>query len=114
MVHAMLNEASGDDWWPEDTGRSSGKSAEDPELAGFRRSEYSQDEIEQFINGHTGDGNPASGRPKWVEVHEALAKAEPRELPGQNVEEFIWKNVRVIVNYGNEPRSTVFYLKGAK
>jgi hypothetical protein len=30
---------------------------------GFRGSEYSQDQIEQFVNGHTGDQDPTMNRP---------------------------------------------------
>jgi type VII secretion system ESX-1 substrate len=76
---------------------------------GFRDSEYSQDEIVEFVNGHTGDGSPTMGRPSSSEVDAALSNATPEKLPGQNAEKFEYKGVRVIVNYDMPWRSTSYY-----
>jgi hypothetical protein len=75
---------------------------------GFRGSEYSQDEIEQFVNGHTGDRNPTMDRPSEQQVNAALTKGTPERLPGQNAEQFDYNGVRVIVNYDMPWRSTAF------
>jgi hypothetical protein len=76
---------------------------------GFRGSEFSKDEIVEFVNGHTGDGNPAMGRPTSAEVDAALSKATPEKLPGQNAEKFEYNGVRVIVNYDMPWKSTTYY-----
>ncbi|MEU4239331.1 putative T7SS-secreted protein [Actinoplanes sp. NPDC026619] len=76
---------------------------------GFRGSEFSKDEIVEFVNGHTGDGNVAMGRPTSAEVDAALTKAEPQKLPGQNAEKFEYNGVRVIVNYDMPWKSTTYY-----
>jgi hypothetical protein len=73
---------------------------------GFRGSEYSQDEIEQFINGHTGDRDPTMKRPSAQQVNAALTKGTPVRLPDQNAEYFDYNGVRVIVNYDIPWRST--------
>jgi hypothetical protein len=79
---------------------------------GFRGREYSRDEIEQFINGRTGDGNPAMNRPTERQVSQALDKATPVKLEGQNAEQFDatvnGERIRVIVNYDMPWRSTSY------
>lgn len=50
---------------------------------GFRGSEFSKDEIVEFVHGHTGHGNPALGRPTPGEVDAALSKAQPKKLDGR-------------------------------
>jgi hypothetical protein len=76
--------------------------------ADFRGSGFGRDEIEQFINGHTGDKNPVMGRPTEAQVHDALTKGEPTRLQGQNAETFDYNGVRVIVNYDMRWRSTSY------
>ncbi|WP_190816526.1 hypothetical protein [Saccharopolyspora pogona] len=75
----------------------------------FRGSGYSQDEISQFVYQHTGEGNPAMGRPALEEIDKALTKGTPQRLPGQNAEKFEYGGVRVIVNYDMPWRSTAYY-----
>jgi hypothetical protein len=76
---------------------------------GFRGSEFSKDEIAEFVNGHAGDANPVMGRPSSAEVDAALTKGTPERLPGQNAEKFEYNGVRVIVNYDMPWRSTTYY-----
>ncbi|WUI75452.1 hypothetical protein OHS81_16815 [Streptomyces sp. NBC_00400] len=76
---------------------------------GFRHSEFSKDEIVEFTNGHTGDGNPAMGRPTKSEIDAALTNGKPQKLPGQNAEKFEHNGVRVIVNYDMPWKSTTYY-----
>jgi hypothetical protein len=76
---------------------------------GFRGSEFSKDEIAEFVNGHTGDGDVTMGRPTSAEVDDALTKGTPERLPGQNAEKFEYNGVRVIVNYDMPWRSTSYY-----
>jgi len=85
--------AGGDDYEPTD---------------GFRGSEYSKDEYVQFVNGHTGDADPAMPRPSQAQVEEALDKATPEKLPGQNAELFRYGDVKVILNYDVPWRSTAY------
>jgi len=75
---------------------------------GFRGSEYSKDEYVQFVNGHTGDADPAMPRPSQAQVEEALDKATPEKLPGQNAELFRYGDVKVILNYDVPWRSTAY------
>lgn len=82
------------------------------ETEGFRDSEYTQDEIEQFIKGHTGDNDPTMNRPSEQQVNEVLNNAQPQRLEGQNAEEFVHTvngdRIRVIVNYDMPWRSTAY------
>ncbi|MEU9197547.1 polymorphic toxin-type HINT domain-containing protein [Streptomyces hundungensis] len=75
----------------------------------FHGSEYSLDEIIEFVNGHTGDGNPTMGRPSATEVETALRQAGPRQLEGQNSSRFDHDGVRVIVNWDMPWKSTAYY-----
>jgi len=75
----------------------------------FHGSEYSLDEISGFVNGHTGDGNPAMGRPSAAEVETALRRAGPRQIEGQNSSRFDYNGVRVIVNWDMPWKSTAYY-----
>jgi hypothetical protein len=84
---------------------------------GFRGSEYSKDEFVEFANGHTDDGNPAAQggpRPTTAEIEAALDKAQPIRPPNQQdpnsiQEQFDYKGVRVIVNYGMPWKTTAYY-----
>jgi hypothetical protein len=111
----MLHAASDDSVSPartDHTGSESGGDEFEP-TEGFRGSEFSKDEITEFINGHTGDANPAMNRrPISTEVEDALTKGTPERLPGQNAEQFDYEGVRVIVNYDMPWRSTAFYKRG--
>ncbi|HWH01370.1 MAG TPA: Hint domain-containing protein, partial [Pilimelia sp.] len=76
----------------------------------FHGSEYSLDEITEFVNGHTGDGNPLMGRPSRTEVEAALRNAVPEPMPGTGVRsKFEHNGVRVIVNFDMPWRSTAYY-----
>lgn len=80
---------------------------------GFRGTEYSQDEYEQFVNGHTGDQNPAMNRPTPAQVHDALEKGTPERLKNkdgtdQNAESFDYDGTRVILNYDMPWKSTSY------
>jgi hypothetical protein len=79
---------------------------------GFRGSEYSKDEIVQFVNGHTDNANPAMGRPSEAQVEAALTKGEAVKLPGRNAEEFEYKGVHVVVNYDIPWRSSSWFING--
>jgi uncharacterized protein YukE len=90
---------------------SGGDAFEDTE--GFRGGEYSQDEIEEFVNGHTGDGDPTMNRPSQTQVSDALNKGTPERLYNKdgtprNAEQFDYNGVRVIVNYDMPWRSTSY------
>jgi hypothetical protein len=109
----MMMAAAGDDHVEPMRTDHEGSGGDDFEpTGGFRGSEYSQDEIEQFINGHTGDGNVAMNRPTQQQVSEVLNNAEPVALEGQNAEEFVHtvngEKIRVIVNYDMPWRSTAY------
>jgi hypothetical protein len=79
---------------------------------GFRGSDFSRDEIEQFINGHTGDSMPGMNRPTPAQVSQVLDQATPTPITGQNAEEFVatvnGDRIRVIVNYDMPWRSTTY------
>jgi hypothetical protein len=83
---------------------------------GFRGSEFSRDEIEEFVNGHTGDRMPGADRPTRAEVSRVLDEATPEKLEGQNAEEFIatvnGEKIKVIVNYDVPWRSTAYRIGG--
>lgn len=50
---------------------------------GFRGSDFSRDEIEEFINGHTGDSAPGMNRPTPGQVSQVLDQATPTPLTGR-------------------------------
>jgi hypothetical protein len=77
---------------------------------GLRGSEYSQDELVQFINGHTDNANPAMGRPSESQIEAALTKGEATQVPGRNAEEFEYKGVHVVVNYDIPWRSSSWFI----
>jgi hypothetical protein len=105
----MMHAASDDSVSPARTDHTgSGGSEEFEPTEGFRGSEFSKDEIVEFINGHTDDGNPVLDRPSQAQIEAALTKGKPVRLPGQNAESFDYGGVRVIVNYDVPWRSTSF------
>ena len=75
----------------------------------FHGSSYSLDEIVEFVNGHTGGGNPVMGRPSTTEVETTLRQAGPRQLEGQSSSKFDHNGVRVIVNWNMPWKSTSYY-----
>ncbi|WP_234401991.1 hypothetical protein, partial [Thermobifida halotolerans] len=75
----------------------------------FHGSDYSLDEMVEFVNGHTGDGNPAMGRPSAAEIETTLRQAGPRQLDGQNSSRFDHNGVRVIINWDMPWKSTSYY-----
>lgn len=75
----------------------------------FHGSDYSLDEMVEFVNGHTGGGNPAMGRPSAAEVETTLRQAGPRQLDGQNSSRFDHNGVRVIINWDMPWKSTSYY-----
>jgi len=80
----------------------------------FRHGEYTQEEIEQFINGHTGDGNPTMDRPTQAEVHDALTKGTPEPMGDgrspEEAEQFVYNGIKVVVNYAMPWKSTAWRL----
>ncbi|WP_052433018.1 polymorphic toxin-type HINT domain-containing protein [Streptacidiphilus carbonis] len=75
----------------------------------FHGSDYSLDEIVGFVNGHTGDANPAMGRPTEAQIETTLRQAGPVQLAGQNSSRFDYEGVRVIVNWNTPWKSTAYY-----
>ncbi|MFD6891718.1 polymorphic toxin-type HINT domain-containing protein [Streptomyces sp. NPDC059957] len=75
----------------------------------FHGTDYSLDEIVQFVHGHTGAGNPAMGRPSQAEIERTLRQAGPVRIKKQNSAVFNHGGVRVIVNYDAPWRSTAYY-----
>ena len=104
----MMHASSDDRVNPMRTDHTGAGGGEYQPAEGFRGSEYNQDEIEQFVNGHTGDGDPAMNRPTQDQVNAALNKGTPVKLEGQNAESFDYNGVRVIVNYDMPWRSTSY------
>ncbi|MET8877324.1 hypothetical protein ABZW16_35800, partial [Nocardia sp. NPDC004604] len=88
--------------------------AGDSDEPDFRHSEYTQAEIEEFINGHTGDGNPAMKRPTAAEVHDALTNGTPEPMgdgrTAEQAEQFVYKGIKVVVNYEMPWKSTAWKL----
>jgi hypothetical protein len=79
---------------------------------GFRGSEFSKDEIVQFINGHIDNANPAMGRPSPEQIDAALTKGTGQRVPGRNAETFEYKGVHVVVNYDMPWRSSSWFVSG--
>lgn len=105
----MMHAASDDSAAPMETDHAGSDEDDYEPTEGFRDSEFSQDEIVEFVNGHTGDGDPTMGRPGSAEVNDALTQGTPEKLEGQNAEKFEHDGVRVIVNYDMPWRSTSYY-----
>ncbi|MFI7669289.1 hypothetical protein [Nocardia sp. NPDC049526] len=88
--------------------------AGDSDEPDFRHSEYTQAEIEEFINGHTGDGNPTMDRPTPEQVHDALTKGTPEPMgdgrTAEQAEQFVYKGIKVVVNYEMPWKSTAWKL----
>ncbi|MBF6439284.1 hypothetical protein [Nocardia cyriacigeorgica] len=89
-----------------------GETAAEPD---FRHGEYTQAEIEEFINGHTGNGDPTMDRPTPAEVHEALTKGRPQPMGDgrapEQAEQFVHNGIKVVVNYEMPWRSTAWRIK---
>jgi hypothetical protein len=107
----MMHAASDDSVSPARTDYTGSDGDDYEPTEGFRGSQYSRDEIAEFINGHTGDGDPTMVRPSPSEIENALS-SEPEKLDGQNAELFRSGNVKVIVNYDMPWRSTSYYVGG--
>jgi hypothetical protein len=74
---------------------------------------YSRDEVEQFINGHTDDGNPVLRRPTEHQVAETLnhgIRSEPNARTFQYKYTVNGERVQIYVNRDNPIRSTAFIL----
>jgi hypothetical protein len=109
----MMHAASDDSVSPARTDHTGSGSEEGYEPTdGFRGSEFSKDEFVEFVNGHTGDANPAMDRPTTREIEEALEKAEPERIEGQNAELFRYGRVKVILNYDVPWKSTSYVIGG--
>jgi hypothetical protein len=106
----LMNAAAGDDAvHPANTDNPGSSANRYAPQDGFRgRTTFEQDEIEQFINGHTGDGNSTMPRPTLNQIHDAMTKGTVRQIPGQNAEEFVYKKTTVIVNYDIPWRSSAW------
>ncbi|MBP2702189.1 DNRLRE domain-containing protein [Microbispora sp. RL4-1S] len=75
----------------------------------FHGQEYTLDEMVEFVNGHTGDGNPAMGRPSRAQIETALRQAGPVRIGEQNAAQFDHNGVRVIINYDLPWKSTSYF-----
>ncbi|WP_159401264.1 hypothetical protein [Streptomyces sp. NRRL B-24484] len=75
----------------------------------FHSSGYTLDEIVQFVDGRTGGGNPATGRPTIAEIETTLRQAGPERLGNQSPARSDCKGVRVIVNYDMPWKRTAYY-----
>lgn len=107
----MLHAASNDSVSPARREHTSGDDRYEPTV-GFRGSEFSKDEIVEFINGHTGDADPTMDRPNTAQVKAALARGTPTKISGRNAEEFDYQGVHVVVNYDVPWRSSSWFTKG--
>jgi hypothetical protein len=107
----IMHAASDDRVSPARTDHTGGGDKYEP-TEGFRGSEFSKDEFIQFVNGHTGDANPAMERPTLEEVENALTKGRPERIEGRNAESFTYGKVKVILNYDIPWKSTSYVIKG--
>jgi hypothetical protein len=107
----VMHAASDDSVSPARTDHTTGGEEYEP-TKGFRGSEFSKDEFIEFVNGHTGDGNPAMDRPSMKEIDDALTKGRPERIEGQNAELFRYGKVKVILNYDTPWKSTGYVVKG--
>ncbi|MFC7219750.1 hypothetical protein ACFQLX_16495 [Streptomyces polyrhachis] len=76
----------------------------------FHGSEYTLDEITQFVSGHTGDAHPTMGRPSITQIEETLRGAGPARYGNGNSAEFVQNGIRVIVNYDMPWRNTAYFI----
>jgi hypothetical protein len=72
----------------------------------FHGTDYSLDEMTQFVYGHTGAGNPAMRRPSMAQIEATLRSAGPVRIGEQNAASFDYNGVRVIINYDMPWKST--------
>ena len=96
-----------------DLGTDIGENGYDPEFD-FEGTEFSRDEIEQFINGHTGDQNPAFPRPTESQVEQTLEHGT-RTVQEDGTIQYDHvvnrREVRIYVNPHSPVDSTAFYLR---
>jgi hypothetical protein len=76
----------------------------------FHGTDYTLNEYIEFVVGHTGDGNPAMGRPSAREIEKALRYAGPVKKGEQNASDFVHGGVRVIINWAKPWKSTSYYI----
>jgi hypothetical protein len=107
----VMHAASDDSVSPARTDHTSGREKYEP-AEGFRGSEFSKDEIVEFINGHTGDADPTLARPSPAQVEAALTRGTPTKIPGRNAEEFDYEGIHVVVNYDMPWRSSSWFTRG--
>jgi exonuclease VII small subunit len=107
----VMHAASDDSVSPGRTDHTGGRQEYEP-AEGFRGSEFSKDEIVEFINGHTGDADPTMARPSPAQVEAALTRGTPTKIPGRNAEEFDYEGIHVVLNYDMPWRSSSWFTKG--
>jgi hypothetical protein len=117
LSHLMMNAAGDDSVHPASTDHGATGGGEYEPVEGFRGSDFSRDEIEEFVNGHTGDSMPGMNRPTPQQVKQVLDDAQPVRLRNadgteRNAEEFVatvnGDRIRVIVNYDMPWKSTSY------
>lgn len=74
---------------------------------GGAASEFDLDELAQFAYGHSGAGM-YTDRPGVEAIRETLEHGDATKLKDQNAFKVEYKNVRVIINEDNPPRSTAY------
>ncbi len=103
------------------SGEGGGPSRGEPSRGGSRRQdlgeeepvaglEYTTDELAQLAYQHSRVQPPAPKRPDFKEIHQAITRAEPQPLPGQNAVKFEYGKVRVIINKDLPWKSTTYYI----
>jgi hypothetical protein len=83
----------------------------------FENTEYAMDDIASMAYRHTGSGNMHIGgsapRPTESEILETLAKGRWQELESSpNSVQYVWNNIKVIVNRDMPWQSTSYYIGG--
>jgi hypothetical protein len=86
MRDVMMHSTSDDSVSPMRTDHTGSGGGEYKPTDGFRGSEYSKDEIAEFVNGPQNPAMPGGPRPTPNEVDAALSKAKPEKLVGQNAD----------------------------
>ncbi len=76
----------------------------------FPGTEHSLDEMVEFCNGHTGDGDPRQTRPTRERIEETLRTASPEPLRDGQAARYVKGTVTVIINRVRPERSTAWFL----
>jgi hypothetical protein len=80
-----------------------------PGDANFHGSDFTLDEMVEFVRGHADSDNPAARRPSASQIEDALRNVGPVRNKNQNSARFDYLDVRVIINYDMPWRSTAYF-----